>query len=188
VLWIPAVAGIGLYSLVVIIPRYVAPLVCLIWVVGFSGIRLPESKESRRLIAGAAVVIAALTCWVSGWQISRALDSSVFAQNDVATPECADVAEFLVRSGIKTGDKIAVIAPWLFPSRQGAYIARLARIQIIAEARPDEYWGTGDKARAEIDSEFASAGAKAILTQTPPSRLDSGWIRLGDTQYYWHSL
>ena len=141
VLWLPALAGIGLYSLVVIIPRYVAGLVCVIWVVGFAGVRLPDSRESRRLIAGTAVVIAALTCLVAVWQISRALDSSVFAQDDVATPECADVAESLVRSGIRPGDKIAVIAPWLFPSRQGAYIARLARIQIIAEARPDEYSG-----------------------------------------------
>ena len=183
VLWIPAVAGIGLYSLVVIIPRYVAALVCVMWVVGFSGIRLPDSKESRRLIAGTAVVIAALTCLVAGWQISRALDSSVFAQNDVATPECADVAESLVRSGIEPGDKIAVIAPWLFPSRQGAYIARLVRAHIVAEARPDEYWAADEDVRAKLISEFTKAGVTAVLTQTPP-QVDAHWTRLGNTDYY----
>jgi hypothetical protein len=188
VLWIPALAGIGLYSLVVVIPRYVAALFCLLWIVGFSGVGLPESKASRRLIAGAAVAVAVLTCVISGWQISRALDSSVFAQSDVATPECADVAKSLVESGMKPGTKIAVISPWLFPSRQGAYIARLARVRIIAEARPDEYWVADDGVRSATDSEFEAAGAKAILTQTPPPRLDSGWIKLGNTRYYLREL
>jgi hypothetical protein len=187
VLWIPALAGIGLYSLVVIIPRYVAGLVCLIWMVGFSGIGLPRSKASRRLITATAIVVAVLTCLVAGWKIFEARDQAMFARSDVATPVCTEVAEALIVRGVHPGDKIAVISPWLFPSRQGAYIARLARVRIIAEARPDEYWSADESTRAEIDSQFAAVGAKAILTQTP-ARLNSGWVRLGNTEYYLHAL
>ena len=187
VLWIPALAGIGLYSLVVIIPRYVAGLVCLIWMVGFSGVGLPRSKASRPLMTATAIVVAVLTCLVAGWTIFEARDQAVFARSDVATSVCAEVAEALIARGLDPGEKIAVISPWLFPSRQGAYIARLAGVRIIAEARPDEYWSADENTRGEIDSQFAAAGAKAILTQTP-ARLNSNWVRLGNTEYYLHAL
>src|SRR5205823_6034985 len=134
-LWIPALFGIALYSLVVVEPRYVAAQFCLLWIVAFSGVRLPASATSRRMITGATFVVVSFVCLATTWQISQALDGRIFAQKDIATPECVDVADALVANGIRPGDKIAVISNWLFPSRQGAYIARLARIEIISEAR-----------------------------------------------------
>src|SRR6185369_1227028 len=98
----------------------------------------------------------------------------------IATPECVDVAEALVANGIKPGDKVAVISDWLFPSRQGAYIARLARVQLIAEARSDEYWAANPNTRSELMKEFAADGARAVLTYKPLST-EAGWTRLGQT-------
>ena len=47
-LWIPALAGIALYSLVVIEPRYVAAQFCILLIIGFSGVRLPASASRHR--------------------------------------------------------------------------------------------------------------------------------------------
>ena len=186
-LWMPALAGIALYSLVVIEPRYVAAQFCLLWIVGFSGVRLPASPTSRRMITGTTFAIVLFVCLATTWQISQALDGRIFAQKDIATPECVDVAEALVANGIRPGDKIAVISNWLFPSRQGAYIARLARVEIIAEAHPDEYWAANAETRSELGSEFSRSGARAVLTYNPPSNQD-GWARLGATNYYMQFL
>ena len=139
------------------------------------------------MITGATLAVVLFVCLATTWQISQALDGRVFAQKDIATPECVDVAEALAANGIRPGDKIAVISNWLFPSRQGAYIARLARVQIIAEARPDEYWAADPETRSELMKEFEATGARAVLTYDPPSN-QNGWTRLGATNYYVHFL
>jgi hypothetical protein len=187
VVWIPALSGIALYSLVVIEPRYVAAQFCLLWIVGFSGVRLPASATSRMMITGAVLAVVLFVCLATTWQISQAADGRMFAQKDIATPECVDVAEALVANGIKPGDRIAVISTWLFPSRQGAYIARLAHVGIIAEARPDEYWAANAETRSELRSEFSRAGARAVLTYNPPVA-EKGWMRLASTNYYMQFL
>ena len=186
-LWIPALAGIALYSLVVIEPRYLAAQFCILWIVGFSGVRLPASMTSRRMITGATLAVVLFVYLATTWQISHALGGRIFAQKDIATPECVEVAKALAANGVKRGDKIAVISNWLFPSRQGAYIARLARVQIIAEARSDEYWAANTETRSELMKEFESAGARAVLTFDPPSN-QNGWTRLGATRYYMQFL
>jgi hypothetical protein len=158
-----------------------------LWMVGFAGARLPASATSRRIIIGTTVAIVLFVCLVTGWQISQAFNGNIFAQKDIATPECVDVAEAFAANGVRPGDKIAVVSNWLFPSRQGAYIARLARVQIIVEARSDEYWAANMETRSELMNEFESAGARAVLTYNPPSS-QNGWTRLGATNYYMQFL
>ena len=176
-----------MYSLVVIEPRYVAALFCLLWIVGFSGLRLPAAASSRRLMLGTVLAVAAMTCFISGWQIKRAFDGSVFVRDEVATPNCSAVAEALVAEGIRTGDEIAIVSNWLFPSREGSYIARLARARIVGEVRSDEFWSSDARTRSQLDFEFAHAGAVAILAYKP-WRLEKGWKKLADTDYYFFRL
>jgi hypothetical protein len=183
IIWLPALAGIGLYSLVVIEPRYVAALFCLLWMVAFSGVRLLDSRSSRRLIAGAALTLAFLTLSTAVSQVVEAHRGVVFTRKDIATPIIPKVADALIANGIRPMDKIAIISDWLFPSRQGAYIARLARIQIIGEARQDKFWAADDSTRAQVAAEFSKAGARALLSYKP-LRVDANWQRLAGTDYY----
>lgn len=186
-LWVPAIAGIGLYSLVVIEPRYVAALFCLLWIVALSGIRLPSSRDSRRLITVAILVLASLTCLGAAWQVSQALDTPAVERRGIATPVCVTVAKALIADGVEPGDKIALISDWLFPSRQGAYIARLARARIIGEARPEFFWSADPARKTELFAEFAQAGGKAVVTYRPP-RVEHGWQRLANTDFYLYFL
>jgi hypothetical protein len=181
---VPAIAGIGLYSLVVIEPRYVAALFCMLWIVALSGVRLPATRDSQLLMTGAVIVLAALTCVGVFWQISRALDRADVAQRGIATPVCATIAKALIADGIQPGDKLAVISDWLFPSRQGAYIARLARAHIIGEARLEPFWSADARTQDHLLAEFAHAGAKAAFTYKPPPSIGRGWQRLAGTDFY----
>ena len=182
-LWIPAVAGIGLYFLVVIEPRYVAALFCLLWLVGLSGVRLPAGTSSRRLIAGIVIALAGTTSLISLWQSSRAARGVEMGEKHIATPICWRLADALRSFGLQPGDKIAVVATWLVPDQEASYVARLARVRIVAEARPEEFWGADDSTRLKFASEVAQAGAGAILAYQPP-RSPPGWERLAGSDYY----
>jgi hypothetical protein len=186
-LWIPALAGIALYALVVIEPRYVGALFCVLWIVAFSGVRPPSSQSSRRLIMTAVLVVAFATSAIAVRGIWRTSHGIGIGESDIATPECPKVAEALLASGVHPGDKIALVSDWLFPSREGAYIARLARVQIIGEVRPDGFWAADESARAQLIAAFANTGATALFTYKPP-RIEAGWQRLAGTDYYLYPI
>lgn len=182
-LWIPSLAGILMYGLVVIEPRYLGAQFAVLWIVAFAGVRLPRSASSLKLMTAAVLVAAVATLALAGRDMWRTSHDIGIGSKDIATPEAPKVAEALLASGIHRGEKIAVVSDWLFPSRQGAYVARLAGAEIIAEARPETYWAADDSARNALGREFANAGAAALLTWKPP-RVDPGWQPLAGTSYY----
>jgi hypothetical protein len=59
-LLLPALAAFGMYSLVDVQTRYVAPFVVLFWMGLFSGVRLPAARESRRLVECVSIAILAV--------------------------------------------------------------------------------------------------------------------------------
>jgi len=182
-LWIPAVAGIGLYCLVVVEYRYVGALFGVLWIVALAGVRLPASHSSRRIISGVAGFIAIATLAMATRQIVSEVHGADFVERRIATSDIPTVATALQSSGVGPGDKLGVVSDWLFPSREGAYIARLVRAQIIGEVRPEQFWASSDTTRAKLMAIYKKAGAKALLTYRPP-RVDSGWERLGRSDYY----
>jgi len=93
------------------------------------------------------------------------------------------VVSALQAAGIQRGDKLALVCDWLFPSREGAYIARLARAQLIGEIRPEQFWSANDETKAKLIAVYRSAGAKALLTYRLP-RAEAGWERLANSDYY----
>jgi hypothetical protein len=185
-LWLPSVSGIGLYCLVVVEPRYVAGMFCVLWLVAFSGVRLPRSRASRRLFAGVVLGMAAATCLISGWQSFRAWKGIGIAEKHIATAICWQVAEAIHSRGIRPGDTIAVVAAWLVPDQEASYVARLARVRIVAEARPEGFWAL-EAARSQFAAEVKKVGGKAILAYQPP-RTEQGWERLANTDYYLYRL
>ena len=172
-----------MYGLVVIEPRYLGAQYAVLWIVAFAGVRLPRNASSHRLITAAVLFAAFATLALAGRDSWRTSHNIGVGSKDIATPESAGVAEAILASGMHRGDKIAVVSDWLFPSRQGAYVARLARLQIIGEARPDTYWPADEATRAALDKRFGDAGAVALLTWKPP-RVDPGWQPLAGTNYY----
>jgi len=100
-------------------------------------------------------------------------------------------ARALNEKGIRPGDKVAVVGS-NGPVLEGvAYLARLARIQIIAQVNePDRFRTADSSTQSRVIEAIARTGAKAILTlpEPPRSSPESQWQRLGNTNYYAHLM
>ncbi len=182
-LWVPAITGICLYCLVVVEYRYVGAFFGVLWMIGMAGVRLPQANSSRRIISGAVCLLAITTLATAMRQIAREAGGADFVERRIATAEIPRIAELLQSYGVQPGDKLAVVSDWLFPSREGAYVCRLARAQIIGEVRPQQFWSADETTRAKLIEIYKNAGAKALFAYEP-SRVEPGWERLGSSNYY----
>jgi hypothetical protein len=175
----PALSAMGLYALVFTDYRFIGAFVCLLWLVGFSAVRLTAERGNRKLIA--TLVIA--TSLTTGVLLVRftVLDMT---RTKTAGPVFWEAAQALTKRGVEPGDKIAVMGnqPW-----GDVFVARLARTQVIAEvSQPDGFWTANAPVQAQVIRALADTGAKAVLTLRGqmPSASSGRWKRLGDTPYY----
>jgi 4-amino-4-deoxy-L-arabinose transferase-like glycosyltransferase len=189
VLWLPALAGLGLYALVRVEPRYVAPFTATLWISLFMAARLPR-KEEFQTFAQCAVAAAVLTtcAYIVRSEIS---DFHSIVRRDPS--EQVKVAAGLREMGILEGQALATIG---IP-RDSYYWARLAHVRVIAEIptpNVNQYWFAPSDTQEEIRSLFAQTGAVAIVTDTVPAAVTypesslslsvPGWQRIGDTSYF----
>ena len=187
-LLIPAISALGMYSLVHVELRYIGAFVVLLWMGVFSGLRLPDSRESRRLTA--CVSIALLLVMMIPISTSTA-EKAYAAARDLMRKQDAhaqwQAADGLNRMGVQPGDSVAFMGDPFDP-----YWARLARVRIVAEipeGEVDDFWAADQMVKSQVIKTFAGAGAKAIVTtNVPDSASTSGWERIGNTDYYAYIL
>jgi hypothetical protein len=178
---LPALSALGLYALVQVEYRYIAPFVLILWLAAFAGVWLRSYERSRTLVAILSIGITATTL----------LSAVVFEVQNPAAWKSADpvywqAAMDLRQSGIRPGDKIAVIS--LGPMGANVpFIARLARLQVVAQVnRWDRFFNALPATQAQVTEAIARTGAKAILTsaEPPPSQSGIRWKPLELTDYY----
>jgi hypothetical protein len=178
---VPGLAGLGLYALVVVENRYIAPFVLLLWLAAFSGVRIPKVLAAKWLVA---VVMA-------GIAVSTVISAAFYVvQNPIAArttvPVYWQAASALKQRGIRSGDKIAVMAKW--PVGESVpFVARLAKARIVAQVnRPDHFFAAPPSAQSQVLRTLAACGAKALLTpdKPPQSAPDIRWEALGRTTFY----
>jgi len=181
-LLIPAVAALGLLSLVHVEPPHTGSFMVLFWMGVFSSVSLPDLPESRRLLA--SVTIAIVTVLVITASFTTAL-SGVSTANEMIKGrynlwpyEHWQVADGLKRIGVQPGDKVAFIGNAFKNSW-----ARLARVRIVAELpRKDDYWASDSLVKSQVIQTFARTGAKVIITaRIPNSASIDGWQEIKNT-------
>jgi hypothetical protein len=188
-LWLPAGAALGMYALVRVEPRYVAPFFVMLWISLFAAARLPR-KDGLQQFARCAVVATVLTTCAG---IVRGEISDFHSILRHTASEQAEVAAGLGKLGILGGQSVATIG---IP-RDSYYWARLARVRVIAEIptpNVNQYWFAPAVTQDKVRSLFAQAGAIAIVTDTMPAAVTypqsslpvyvPGWERIGDTSYF----
>jgi hypothetical protein len=181
VLFLPVMAALGMYSLINVDSRYVGPFIPLLWLGIFSGIRLPDSEESRRLLKWATIIMVLITMLIT----TRNLIKDKYPGNHLQW----QVANTLNQMGVLPGDKIASIG-----YSHSHFWARLARVRIIAEISHKEannFWNADSSVKSKVIATFSKIGAKAIVTEIMPSCTSSppiGWKKLGNTGYYAYIL
>ena len=173
------ILGIGLYGLVHTEFRYVSAFTTLLFLAVFSGVHLPLSSGIKKYIASLVIGISTTTMLTVTWNIATLARQPAAAY--------WQVGRALIQAGIKPGDKIAMISadPW---GMGGPFVARLARVQIIAQVnRPDVFWTAAPLTQSQVLYALHNTGAKAVLAWggVPLTSGKMGWHEMG-ASYYLH--
>jgi 4-amino-4-deoxy-L-arabinose transferase-like glycosyltransferase len=193
VLLIPAATGLGIYMLGIDMldafiekqpsTRYIAPFIVLLFAGVFSSVSLPDTKESKRFIAGMTLA----TLITIGVQVSYQALNEAWTEVAERKPHIHwQVAENLNQLGVQPGDKVALLGHYIHPHY---HWARLARVKIVAEIMDaDVFWVQEPTVRSEILKKLERTGARVIVQKPeitiPDSISTMGWQKLGNTSYY----
>jgi len=178
--WIAAIAGLGLFSLVLVETRYVASFLVIAAVSFLGAIRLVPTLRTRRLLMGLSATVAAFSLISVAAFITPNLYSSLFRPRNVQW----EVAQALGPYGIRPGDGLATIVD----HRLGDYWAHLAHVKIIEDipfGDMAKLASLTSESRARLIRTLQKPGAKGLITTpAPPPGTGFRWIRLGNTDYF----
>lgn len=192
-LLVPAAAGLAVYMLGIDMPgafietqpstRYIAPFIVLLFAGVFSSVRLPDAKDSKRLIVGITLATFLLISVPLPYKTTKGLWTGV---TEPKQPLHWQVAARLHQLGLQPGEKIAILGPYIHPHH---HWARLARVKIVAEIlEADVFWAKDAVVRSEILKKIENTGARVIV-QKPEIKIPdsvSDWQKIGTTDYYAH--
>lgn len=176
--WLPSVAALAMYSLVLVEQRYVSPfvLMLLLWVL--TSARFSANKAEALGKRTAPVVILALALAVA-WSVARDLRDTLANRPD----EPWEVAVGLHEMGIPPGTRVGTIGTGL-----GAYWAHLTGVKIIAEVPENDqksFWAADSARKEEALRKFSELGAKAVVMKNSSAeQAIDGWQQVGHTHYY----
>lgn len=189
VIWVPAIAALGMYALVRVEPRYVAAFLVLLWISLFAAVRFPRKDSWQRFVLWAVIA----TVLTTGAGIVHGSITDFHAILRGTPSEQVEIAAGLSKLGILEGQSLATIG---IP-RDSFYWARLAHVRVITEIptpNVNQYWFGSPETQEKVRSIFAQTGAVAIVTDTMPATVvypesgetlrARGWQQIGNTSYY----
>ena len=189
-LWLPALAALGVYGLVYIERRHVGGFILLFWMGMLGAVRIPDSAESRRLVA--AVTLVVLT--IAGVRVTLLTFQQIVAERSWTTHSQSLLADDLRTLGFSQNAAVACIGGACWNHEW----ARLARVRIVAEIPPkddgsasideQQFWAADPNLRTRIMTALERTGARALVASPPPNVLLNAWQRLGDSGSYVHFL
>jgi hypothetical protein len=183
--FLPSLAALAMYSLVLVEFRYVAPfaLMLLMWMLSRMKI---ATGAGPLLVRRFHLVVILAPAIAIGWAAGR--DIYDVARNKPYEPWI--VAQQLHEMGIPAGTDVGYIGTGL-----DAYWAHLAGVRIIVEI-PDEqqsrFIGANAARRQQVLTLFSSAGGKAVITKNADAANSAdGWRPIPGThhviwQQQWH--
>jgi hypothetical protein len=185
-----ALAGLAMFSLLHVEPRYVASFLVLFWLSIWAGARLPEGESSRRLFGAVALTLVALLLFTTlASSASEAVGAlrSLRAGDDAAEHEQWRIAQGLKLLGVRSGEPVAVVG-----DAQRAFWARLAGTQIVADVPEREaaaFWAADEPVKAAVLTALATTGAKVVVADKLSNcQVASGWRQISGTGHYAYFL
>jgi hypothetical protein len=182
--WIAPLAGLGMFSLVLVETRYVASFLVIIAMCLLAGIRVRPSETSRRAILLWMIAVAGLNLLGAARFAPRNAYSALFRPRHVEW----EVAQALAAQGVRPSDTVAT----MIDHRSGDYWAHLAQVKIIEDIPYQEEAQVAlldGASSAHLIEALRGPGAKVIVTTpAPPPGGGFQWRRLGNTEYFDASL
>ena len=197
VLW--SLAAFSMYSIVHVLPRYIAPFVVLFWAGLVAGMRFPANAAGKKLATTGAMLMS-LFVWinlgafnldglrrVTGFTPLSETASQPAPEAEQPRADHPRIAAELLRLGLRSGDPVGFIG-----YSYSEYWARLGRFRIIAEIHwhdTGRFWNASTEHQAGAIDAFAGTGAAAVVA-APVSieELPPGWQAVGDTGYLIYRL
>lgn len=187
----PICAGLAAYASLVVVQRYVAPLVCVLWLVALTGPR--SSAPGKNVMGGIAALMTVTTLLL----IARV--TGVNASTRPPGDEYGKATKALRDAGLRPGDKLAILwqEDWQsgratgVSAVKGGFVPRLAKLRVVGEITdPAAFWNADPLSRRAILTSLSRTGAQAVLTYgVPPAyATNEGWFRLGATEFYAHTI
>jgi hypothetical protein len=181
-IWFPPAIGCLGYAFVLVENRYVAPFLPFLWLSVFAAVLSLPSAISRRIRV--AVILAMLS--ITGIKTVKYFVSDLMVARSQENVDW-QVAQSLRDFGLKPGDRVAVIA-----IKAEAHWARLAGVKIVSEVplgQEGTFWEGDSTLQDHVFAAFASTGSRFVIVKDPPlGSIKNGWVRLGETPYYSHTL
>lgn len=175
--WLPSWAGLAMYGLVNVEPRYVSWACLMLMAAALAALRSPPSPRTaftRRI----AVLMALAPC-------VAVTVSSVQNVAAIVRPEPFEawrVAQGLQQLGVAPGSEVGFIGIGF-----NDYWAHLSRVRIVAET-PDwgmsKFWDATPETKLHYMAQVAATGASAVVTKDAPAEAyTQGWRRIPGTSY-----
>lgn len=193
---VPAVIAVGLYLMINIEPRYVAPFVPVIALGFLAAVQSSAIAEGRRWLHGINCGLLLIFLLAV---IPFAVRATYSSMRDLVSGEAAardvqwQVAEGLRQLGVQPGERVAVIGTTMFDSWP-----RLARVRVVAEipetpaGNPERFWSSDENTQQQALTALARSGARVVVADRLPlvamNRLKDAklgcWQRVGQTDHY----
>jgi hypothetical protein len=179
--------GIGLFCLIRVAPRYVAPFVLLLFAGALSGLKFPiDRPKPRKFISRASLILGLFMAAVIGESIYDQTHSSLYAKGGRGSyqfryEELISVKEYLLKEGLDKGHKVAVI------NNPPLYWARMAGLRVLGDIDQEEFLEASPEQRSNAINELDKNGFKAIVAKDGAmGRLDDeGWRLVPETKAYY---
>lgn len=170
-LLLPPLAAFAMYSLVLIQPRYVGAYFCVFWAGLISGLCMPASPQSRKILTSVTIAVVVVSLAV----IVHSTVRNFVKGPGVETREWPQVAQYLSRTGLRSGDAVGVIT-----APRGYFVlgwARTARVRVTAEMEwLEDFLSVDDETKSKALDAMFRTGVKAIVAnQRLASGCSTGW-------------
>ncbi len=169
---LPVFAAFGLYGLVHVETRLVAPFFVLLWLILFSDLRV----RGDWLVRFAVLAVMLVTVF----KVARA---------DILTRRPAhlqwQVAEAVQQMGVSRGSRVAYFGH----TTDDNYWAHLGGFEIAADIQKDAmpaFWSAPQSLRGDIFARLAELDVRAVLARSGPA--GEGWQQIKGTPYYVYLL
>jgi hypothetical protein len=187
-LGLPALAGLALFALIHIEPRYLAPFIVMGVLAMATSLRVPSRKPGLRsaIVTGSSVLVAALAGLLIHTMIDQSRRSLVSTESKpsyrAVFEEAVAEGRFLTAIGLEPGEEVASVG---VADMTSVHAARMAGVRVTAELPDRDLFlhGTPDE-RARVIEAARKAGLKAMLSEAfvGEELIAEGWRHVPGTR------
>jgi hypothetical protein len=179
-LWIPAIAGLGLYALVRVDGRFLAGFTIALFAACLGAVRLSETEFRRNLERGVvlsfALLLLAQVLVEVGHDGVKLLHRDPYPDWQVVTT--------LRTLGVQPGDHVSYMGDTL-SDHVWAYLGRLSLVSDIPPEDVNTFWAASPEEKQRALGWLAASGSKILVTHNvPDSALSFGWKNVAGTDYF----